>query len=466
MDSTRELGEGRIGPLLARFALPSIVGMVMGALYNIVDRIFLGRGVGPLAIAGVTIAFPVMLSQIAFSILIGVGTSALISISLGQQDRDKAERVLGNGFSLNIIVSFTMAILGIAFLDPMLRLFGASELVLPYAHDFTFVVLLGTPFATISMGVNGFIRSEGNPRFAMVTQLIGPILNTFLCPFFIFVLKMGIVGSALANVASQAVGTFWVARYYLSGKSLLKIRLRSLMPRREIVTGIVAIGSAVFFSEFASAIMNGIMNNQLERYGGDSAVTAMGIVFAIANLVYLTLIGFNMGVQPIIGYNIGAKLYHRVRKTILVALAGGSAFATLCYIGIQLFPGAFVALFAGPGSEVLEIGVYALRHYFFVLPLVGFQVLGAGYFQAAGKPGQSLVLGLSRQFIILVPLLYILPLFSGLDGVWNAQPIADGLSFLLTAIFLRREMRVYTPSLTPSLPSSPAPAPRIHPPSL
>jgi putative MATE family efflux protein len=415
--------------------------MVAGALYNIIDRIFIGRGVGTLALAGVTVAFPVQLTQIAFSVLIGVGASALISISLGEKDKEKAERVLGNGFSLVLIVSAAIAALGIVFLDPLLRLFGASEKVLPYAHSFTLVVLLGTPFATISQGVNGFIRSEGNPKVAMATQLIGPVLNTFLCPFFIFVLKLGIVGSALAVVISQALGTIWVMSYYLSGKSLLKLRAKNLSPRRDIAMGILAIGSALFLSDLASAATNGIMNNQLERYGGDTAVMAMSIVFAIANLVFLTLIGVNMGVQPIIGYNVGAKLYPRVRRAELLSIGGATVFSTLCFVAVQLFPAAFVSLFAGPDSGVLDIGVYALRHYFIFLPLMGAQVLGSGYFQAAGKPLQSLILGLSRQFLLLVPLLYILPLFAGLDGVWNAQPISDLVSFAITTVFLVLEMR-------------------------
>jgi putative MATE family efflux protein len=441
MDSSRELGEGRIGPLLARFALPSIIGMVVSALYNVVDRIFIGRGVGELALAGVTVAFPFQLIQIAFAVLIGVGASALISISLGERDREKAERVLGNGFCLNMLISVAMAVLGIAFLDPCLRIFGASAEVLPYARSFTLIILCGAPFGTISMGLNGFIRSEGNPKVAMVTQLIGPILNVVLCPVFIFVFKWGVAGSALANVISQAVGSIWVLRYYLSGKSLLKLKLANFAPRREIALPILALGAATGLSELASAVTNGIMNNQLLRYGGDRAVAAMGIVFAISNLVFLTLIGMNMGVQPLVGYNVGARLYGRVRKVELVAIGVATSFTTLCFAGVQLFPAAFVSLFAGPGSSLGGIGVYALRHYFLVLPLMGLQVLGSGYFQAAGKPMKSLLLGLSRQFIILVPMLLILPRFWGLDGVWNAQPVSDVLAFAITALFLTREMR-------------------------
>jgi putative MATE family efflux protein len=441
MDSSRELGEGRIGPLLARFALPSIVGMVVGALYNIVDRVFLGRGVGTIALAGVTVSFALQLVQIAFAVLIGVGASARISISLGEQRRDKAELVLGNGFALNMGISVVLATVCIAFLDPILRVCGASEEVLPYARSFSLVILLGTPFATISQGLNGFIRAEGKPKVAMVTQLIGPALNVILCPIFIFVLKMGIVGSALATVISQGVGSVWVLAYYFSGKSLLKLKRKNLIPRLDITLSIVAIGSSIALSDLASAVMNGIMNNQLARYGGDDAVSAMGIVFAVSNLVILTLIGMNMGMQPIVGYNIGARLYGRVRKAEFAAMAAATAFAMLCFAGIELFPGALVSLFAGPSSGVEGLGVYALRHYFILLPLMGMQILGSGYFMASGKPAKSLVLGLSRQLLFLIPLLYILPRFWGLDGVWNAQPVADALSFVLTGVLFWRDMR-------------------------
>jgi len=440
MDNTRELGEAKIGSLLARFALPSIVGMVVGALYNIVDRIFIGRGVGPLALAGVTVAFGVQLIQIAFAVLIGVGASAHISISLGEGRRDKAEKYLGNGFALNMALSVTIAALGIAFLDPLLRLFGASPEILPHARAFTFVVLLGTPLATVSIGLNNFIRSEGNPRTAMVTQLIGPALNLFLCPFFIFVLRLGVAGSALANVISQAVGAVWVLSYYLSGRSALKLRPSNFVPSRAVAFSIMAIGAPTALSDLASSLISGIMNNQLERYGGDVAVTSMGIVFAISNLVFLTIIGISMGVQPIIGYNIGAKLYGRVRKVELTAILAATILATFVFAFVQLIPGAFVSLFAGSDPDVARVGVYALRHYFIFLPLMGLQILGSSYFQAVGKPTKSLVLGLSRQFLFLIPLLFALPLFWGLDGVWHAQPCADFLAFSITAILLFREM--------------------------
>ncbi len=441
MDRTKEFGEGRIGPLIARFALPSIVGMVVSALYNIVDRVFIGRGVGPLALAGVTVAFGLQLIQIAFAVLVGVGTSARISLCLGQGRKDKAERFLGNGFAISMLISAALAAIGIAFLDPLLRIFGASEEVLPYARSFTFIVLLGTPLGTISMGLNGFIRAEGNPKVAMVTQLIGPALNLFLCPFFIFVLKLGVAGSAIANVISMSVGSAWVLAYYLSGRSVLKIRRANLVPSREFVLPILILGLPNAFSNLAASITMGLMNNQLVRYGGDTAVTAMGIVFAISNLAFMTLIGTTMGIQPLIGYNIGARLYGRARKVEAIAIGAATIFASAVFAAVQLFPGAFVSLFAGSDAGVGEVGVYALRRYFMFLPLMGLQVLGSGYFQAAGKPMKSLVLGLTRQFIVLIPMIAILPLVWGLDGVWSAQPFADVIAFTITGIVLWRELR-------------------------
>jgi putative MATE family efflux protein len=442
MEASSELGRGRIVPLLARFALPAIVGMVVVALYNIVDRVFIGRGVGTLALAGVTVAFGFQLVQIAFAVLVGVGASARISISLGEGDKARAERFLGNGFALNMSISVVMALLGIAFLDPMLRAFGASADVLPYARSYTFVVLLGTPVATVSMGLNNFIRAEGNPKVAMVTQLIGPALNLFFCPLFIFAFKWGVAGSAIAVVVSQTVGSAWVLSYYLSGKSLLKIRRANLAPRRDVALQIMALGAPLALSDLAASLTSGLMNNQLVRYGGDLAVTAMGIVFAISNLVFLALIGTNMGVQPIVGYNIGARHFGRVRRVATIAIVGATAFATIAFAAVQLLPEAFVSLFAGDDPGVRAIGAYALRRYFLFLPLMGLQVIGAGYFQAAGKPTKALALGLSRQFIILIPMILVLPLFWGLDGLWSAQPVADLLSFSITAILLVKEMRV------------------------
>ncbi len=440
MDRSKELGSAKIPSLLLRFSIPAIIGMLVNALYNIVDRIFIGQGVGPLGIAGATIAFPLMLIQMAFAMLIGLGATSLISISLGEKKNEKAESVLGNAFGLMILISLLLSVLGLILLDPMLRLFGASETVLPYARDYTSIILAGTLFQSIAMGMNNFIRGEGDPKTAMKTMLIGAILNTILDPIFIFVLKMGVGGAAIATVLSQAVSGIWVLSYYFTGKSHLKIRLRNLLPRKEIVMPILAIGSAPFTMQIAASFVNAIVNNQLNIYGGDLAVSAMGILFSVAMLFFMPIFGINQGAQPIIGFNYGARAFDRVRHATLIAIGAATVFMLTGFVAIQLAPRVFISLFAGSSPELIDLGVHAIRRYFMMMPLIGFQIVSAGYFQAVGKPKHAMVLSLSRQVIILIPLLLILPGFWGLEGVWFAPPIADFLSALLTALFFWKEL--------------------------
>ncbi len=440
MDRSKELGSAKIPSLLLRFSIPAIIGMLVNALYNIVDRIFIGQGVGPLGIAGATIAFPLMLIQMGFAMLIGLGATSLISISLGERKQEKAEAVLGNAFGLMVLISLLLSVLGLILLDPMLRLFGASETVLPYARAYTSIILAGTIFQSIGMGMNNFIRGEGDPKTAMKTMLIGAILNTILDPIFIFVLKMGVGGAAIATVLSQAVSSIWVLSYYFTGKSHLKIRLRNLMPRKEIVMPILAIGSAPFTMQIAASFVNAIVNNQLNIYGGDLAVSAMGILFSVAMLFFMPIFGVNQGAQPIIGFNYGARSFDRVRQATLIAIGAATAFMLTGFAAIQLAPRAFISLFAGSSPELIDLGVHAIRRYFMMMPVIGFQIVSAGYFQAVGKPKHAMVLSLSRQVIILIPLLLILPGIWGLEGVWFAPPIADFLSALLTALFFWKEL--------------------------
>jgi len=440
MDRSKELGNAKIPSLLLKFSIPAIIGMLVNALYNIVDRIFIGQGVGPLGIAGATIAFPLMLVQMAFAMLIGLGATSLISISLGEKKPEKAESVLGNAFGLMILISLLLSALGLILLDPLLRLFGASETVLPFARSYTSIILAGTIFQSIGMGMNNFIRGEGDPKTAMKTMLIGAILNTILDPIFIFVLKMGVEGAAIATVLSQAVSSIWVLGYYFTGKSHLKIRLRNLLPRKEILMPILAIGSAPFTMQIAASFVNAIVNNQLNLYGGDLAISAMGILFSVSMLFFMPIFGINQGAQPIIGYNYGARSFDRVRHATLIAIGAATAFVLTGFLAIQLAPRAFISLFAGSSPELIDLGVHAIRRYFLMMPVIGFQIVSAGYFQAVGKPKHAMVLSLSRQVIILIPLLLILPGIWGLEGVWFAPPIADFLAALLTAFFFWKEL--------------------------
>ena len=441
MQKSELLGTAKIPALLLRFSVPAIIGMLVNALYNIVDRIFIGQGVGPLGIAGATITFPLMLIQMAFGMLIGLGANSLISISLGEQKRERAETILGNAFFLLVCIAVSLSALGLLFLTPLLKLFGASETILPYARSYASIILFGTLFQAIGMGMNNFIRGEGDPKTAMKTMLLGAILNTILDPIFIFVFKWGVGGAALATVISQGASAVWVLAYYFGGRSQLKIRLHNLLPRKDIVLKILAVGSAPFAMQLASALLNAIVNNQLTAYGGDLAVSAMGILFSIGMLFFMPIFGVNQGMQPIVGYNFGAKSYHRVVHAAYIAIGAGSVFVILGFLSIQLFPRALVSLFSGSSAELLDLGAYAIRRYFLMMPVIGFQMIASGYFQAVGKPKQAMFLTLSRQIILLIPLFLILPRFLGLDGIWLAPPIADLLSAALTGIFFYRELR-------------------------
>jgi putative MATE family efflux protein len=370
-----------------------------------------------------------------------MGATTLISINLGRQDREKAERVLGSGFALIVVVALSVSALGLAFLDPLLRLFGASEAILPYARDYTGVILAGTIFQVLALGVNNFIRGEGNPRTAMVSMFIGAILNAILCPIFLFVFHMGMKGAGLATILAQAVSAVWVMSHYLSGRSVLRLKLANMRPSREIVFPILAIGSAPFAVNLANAMMNGIMNNQLQRYGGDLAVSAMGAVFAIVSLFVFIAFGINGGVQPIIGYNYGAKQYGRVRQTALLAIVGAVAVFVVGYAIVQIFPRSLVLLFAGTSSELADMSAFALRRVLLCMPLIAFQIVSSGYFQAVGKPKHSIFLSLSRQVLFLIPLLYFMPALIGLTGLWFAPATADLLAAAVTALFFSREMR-------------------------
>ena len=442
MEHNRELGTSSIPSLIVKFSLPSVFGMLVSALYNVVDRIFIGQGVGPLGIAGATIAFPLMMVQIAFATLIGMGATSLISINLGRQDRATAEHVLGNGFALIIVVALSVSGLGLIFLDPLLRIFGASETVLPFARDYTGIILAGTIFQVLALGVNNFIRGEGNPKTAMISMFIGAVLNALLCPLFIFVLHMGMRGAAIATVLSQAVSAVWVLYYYLSGRSVLKLKASMMLPRKAIVLPILAIGSAPFAVNLAASLVNGIMNNQLQRYGGEMAVSSMGVVFALVSLFIMIAFGINGGVQPIIGYNYGAKQPQRVRQAALFAIGAVTVLFTVGFGIVQLFPRPLVLLFAGTSTELADMSAFALQRVLLCMPLIGFQIVSSGYFMAVGKPKQSMVLSLSRQVLFLIPLLYILPALGGLGGLWFAPAAADLLAACVTAVFFAREMRL------------------------
>ncbi len=441
-DRARQLGERPVGRLMLHFSIPAISGMLVNALYNVVDRIFIGQGVGSLALAGATVGFPLMLVSMAFAMFVGIGATALISISLGEGKKEYAEAVLGNAFTMLVVTSLSLLVLGLIFLDPLLRLFGASDTIIPFARRYMGTILLGTPFMALGFGMNHMIRGEGNPRMAMTTMFIGAGLNIVLDPLFIFTFGMGVRGAAIATVISQAVSAIWVLSYFIRrGKSHLTFHRANLRIDGAVAGRILALGSAPFAMQLAASVMNAILNNQLQRYGGDIAISVMGIIYSVAMFLLMPLFGLNQGTQPIIGFNYGARKYDRVRKALTLAAVAATVHVMLGYAAISFFPGFFIRLFNADDPQLIALGTRAIRIFFFMLPVIGFQIVSANYFQATGKPRHAMFLSLSRQVLFLIPLLLILPVFAGLDGIFLAAPIADFSSALVTGVFLFRELR-------------------------
>lgn len=394
MDSAQQLGTERVARLLWNFSLPAIVGMVVNALYNIVDRIFVGHGVGLLGISATTVAFPISIIILAFGLLIGIGAAATISIKLGQGRQAEAEQILGNALVLAIFISIFVTVLGLIFEEPLLKAFGASPEVLPLAKEFVTIILAGTILQFIGLALNNIIRAEGNPRIAMLTMLIGAVLNAIFNPFFIFGLHLGIRGSALATIVSSTVSSVWVVVYFLGKKSLLKLKFVNLRLRLNVVGQILAIGMAPFLFQLVASLITVIFNLSLESYGGDVAIAAMGIINSVSMLILMPVIGINQGAQPIIGYNYGAGNPSRVKQTLKLAILSATAVTTIGFLLVQLFPRAIMSIFAGPDEALLGIGIPGLRIFLMMLPIVGFQVVSANYYQAIGKATTSILLTL------------------------------------------------------------------------
>lgn len=441
MNKQNELAVESVGKLLLKFSIPAIIGMLVNVLYSIVDRIFVGRGVGSLPLSGVAVTFPITNIIMAFAMLAGIGASAVISIKLGQHKNDEAEKVLGNALSLLIIFSIFLTVLGIIFLNPILKILGASTEIMPYAKQFSFIIILGLAFQSISMGLNNIIRAEGNPRTAMMTMLIGAALNFIANPILIFGFKLGVAGSALSTVISQVVATAWTLLYFIKGKSKLKLKKQNMYLSMEIIKQIVAIGMSAFVMQLAASVVTVTFNTALAEYGGDIAIGAMALVNSIAMLIYMPMFGINQGVQPIIGYNYGAKNYDRVKEALKYAMLGATAIAVAGFIFVELFPVQIIRIFNTSDSNLIDMGSRGLSIFLMMLPIVGVAIVGTNYFTAVAKAKLSMLLGLLRQVILLIPLIIILPKFFDLNGVWMAQPVADVITTIITAMAIIVEMK-------------------------
>lgn len=441
IDNSASLKTEKISTLLFRFSVPAIVGMLVNALYNIVDGIFVGRYVGSLGLAGVSVSYPIMIVVLAFIMLIGFGATSLISIRLGEGKQEDAEQILGNATTLLFIVPVILFVLVQLFLNNILMIFGASADVLPFARSYMSVVSFGFLFQSIGFGMNNFIRSEGSPKIAMFTMLIGALLNTVLDALFIIVLDMGIKGGALATVLAQLISSVWVLRYFFSGKSLLKIRRENLKLKIDTVRYIVVLGFAQFSVQIANSIVAVVANKTLLAYGGDIAISAYRIINNTAMIFLMPIFGINQGAQPIIGYNFGARQYDRVKKTLFLAIGASTFVVLIGFVITRFFPEQIVMFFTKDDTQLINLTASGMKIFLAALPIIGFQIVSSNFFQAIGKPKRSILLGLSRQVIILIPATLILPTLFGLKGVWLAAPVSDITSSLLTTFFLVRSVK-------------------------
>jgi putative MATE family efflux protein len=430
------LGEEKVYKLLIKFSLPAIVGMMVNAIYNIVDRIYIGNSssLGANGIAGITISFPIMIILMALGILFGVGGATLFSMKLGEKKIEEAETALGNAFVMLLLAGFLFMILGQITLKPILIAFGASNTVLPYAISYMRVIFFGAVFQVVSMGLNNFMRADGNPKLAMLTMFLGAGTNIVLDPIFIYVFNMGMEGAALATIISQGFSFIWVVSYFLGKRCRIKLKLSCMKLRLDFIVRIISLGLPGFALQVASSILNAVLNNNLYLYGGDIAVSGMGVVNSLQTLLIMPVIGMNQGVQPIISFNFGAKKYDRVKTAVKLAISVATIIVILGFILTRMIPKQLVTLF-NDNIKLVEFGVQALLIWFLLLPLIGFQIIAANFFQAIGRSKSAMFLTLTRQVIILIPSIILFPKIWGLNGLLYAGPFSDFIASILTGIW-------------------------------
>jgi putative MATE family efflux protein len=439
------LGKENIRKLLFKLSTPAIIGMVVEALYNIVDTFFVGRAYGAesvQAIGGLSIAFPIQMIIMAFGIVLGTGGSSIISRALGERDPERAERTLGNVFSLNLVLSVLIAIPCLLFLESILKSFGATPGILPYARDYLEIIVAGGIVFVFGISVQSLVRAEGNARLAMNAMLLGAGLNILLDPVFIFGFGMGVQGAAIATVLSQAVGSAWLLQYYLKGKGAVHFKSETLRLSPGVLKEIGAIGAGSFVMEASGSVMMIFVYNALSSYGGDVAIAVFGIAIKINSFIFLPLLGMAFGLQPIVGFNYGAKQFGRIVEAVKLSLVVTTTFGLFGLIVVSLFPEQLLGLFSAD-PEYLAVGKSALVIMVLGLPLIGFNVVATIVFQALGQAKPSFLLSLSRQLLFLIPLVIILPRLYGLDGIWATFPLSDFLAFMLSGFLLFRVYRTF-----------------------
>ena len=421
--------------LLWKLSLPAMAGMLTMALYHVVDTIFIGRGVGSMAVAGVTIAFPVMMVMLALGFMVGIGAASVVSRSLGAGDMASAERTLGNAVTLSLLFGFVLTAVGLPGSAEMVRVFGASPVVEPYAREYLDIILLGATFSLYPIAVNNLARAEGAARVAMVNMMLGAVLNMVLDPIFIFGLNMGVRGAAIATVISQVITCIYVTRYFVTGHSTVHLRVAALRLDRRISWEILSVGVPSFVRMGAASVIVLLINRALSFYGGDLSIAAFGIVNRSMQFLAMPLMGIAQGLQPILGFSYGSGRYDRAYEATKYSLGVASALSAVSCLLFMLLPRTIMSVFTTDAALIAE-GVHAGRLIFLSFFLVGFQIVGSTVFQALGMVGKTLLAQTSRQVIFLIPLVIILPRFLHVDGIWIAHPVADALSFILVLVMV------------------------------
>ena len=432
-----ELGTEKIGKLLRQYALPAIIAQTASSLYNMVDSIFIGQGVGPLAISGLAITFPLMNLSTAVGTLVGLGASTMMSVLLGQKNYAAADKVLGNLMTLNTVIGLAFMAIALIFIDPILYFFGGSENTIPYARDYMRIILYGNVITHLYFGLNSIMRSSGNPRKAMMLTLFTVIFNTILDPIFIFGLGLGIKGAAWATVISQTASLIIIILHFSNKKRVPHFERGIFRFDRRIAKDSLEIGFGPFLMNAAACLVTLFINQQMRKYCGDLGIGAYGICNRLTFMFVMICIGLNQGMQPIAGYNYGARKYSRVKEVFKKTAILATIVTSLLFVVSVIFPRAACSIFT-TDKELLDISAKGLRSMNCMVFLIGFQIISTNLFQCLGMVNKSIFLSLSRQILMLLPLLYILPLELGSDGVWYSFPISDTLAFIMSAIFLIR----------------------------
>lgn len=443
-EQSQRLGKEPIRSLLFKLSAPAMIGMLVMAFYNVVDTLFIARGVGILGVAGVSISFPVMMVIMAIAAAVGIGGASVISRRLGENRQEDANYVLGNIVIMIIAVSSISFVGGFTFLEPILKAFGATEDILPYAKDYLFPIMIGSFFFGLAFTSNNIIRSEGNSRFAMITMIFPAVLNIILDPIFIFWLDMGVQGASLATVISQASVSLVVIRYFVIGKSSLSVGLEYMKARFDLMKEVIVVGFPAFVRQVGGSAMLIAINYMLIQYGGDFEVGVFGIVQKVTMMAIMPMIGVLQGMQPIVGYNYGAQQYDRLKETIFLGLKVATIISAVVFVVMFTVPEYLMMIFTGE-ERTIETGAHAMRIMFALAILIGAQLISGGLYQALGMARKALVLSIARQVLFLVPLVLILPrIFDlGVTGVWLAFPISDLLAFILSVVFLYQDRALF-----------------------